>query len=273
MRGCYSLRTGLAAIGMLACINLSAAAPSQEAYLRLWLISSGSGTDREVRLEPSDRSSEIVFQAPLAGSSRTSYREVARGNAVVTVQERTAVLASEGKNLRAGSFYTCVIRSAKNRTTVEWWEDDPSENGCEANGAELRTDRDAAPSGQKRVLPDTQGCADACPGLRDTAPSGLTLVPSASEARLRIFSGGSNRPARVYTKDQTLAVQPNSSVEWRIPAGATRLGVVVASEDGSPPAESVLEFDAIARSGISVWIVPDYRGRFRPRVFADAVRE
>jgi len=39
------------------------------------------------------------------------------------------------------------------------------------------TDRDAAPSGQRRGLPNTQGGADACPGLTEFAPTGLNLAP------------------------------------------------------------------------------------------------
>ena len=43
------------------------------------------------------------------------------------------------------------------------------------------TDRDAAPSGQRRGLPNTQGGADACPGLSDIAPAGLNLAPLGPE--------------------------------------------------------------------------------------------
>jgi len=53
--------------------------------------------------------------------------------------------------------------------------------GSGTNGAKLTANRDAAPSGQRHVLPITQGGADACPGLRDESPSGLHLVPFARE--------------------------------------------------------------------------------------------
>ena len=40
--------------------------------------------------------------------------------------------------------------------------------GPDGDGAKSRTDRDAAPSGQRMVLPNTQGGADACPGPSST---------------------------------------------------------------------------------------------------------
>jgi len=53
--------------------------------------------------------------------------------------------------------------------------------GPDGDGAKSRTDRDAAPSGQRMVLPNTQGGADACPGLSDIAPAGLNLAPLGPE--------------------------------------------------------------------------------------------
>ena len=52
---------------------------------------------------------------------------------------------------------------------------------AEPNGANLSAFWDAAPTGQERFSPMTQGGAGACPGLRDAALLGLKLVPFLAE--------------------------------------------------------------------------------------------
>jgi hypothetical protein len=53
-------------------------------------------------------------------------------------------------------------------------------NGSVPNGVKIRALWDAAPTGQGVISAITQGGADACPGLKDIAPSGLILTPFGS---------------------------------------------------------------------------------------------
>jgi uncharacterized cupin superfamily protein len=53
--------------------------------------------------------------------------------------------------------------------------------GPEQNGVKIRALLDAAPTGQGVISAITQGGADACPGLKDIAPSGLILTPFGPE--------------------------------------------------------------------------------------------
>jgi hypothetical protein len=115
---------------------------------------------------------------------------------------------------------SAVVPKASPAKTVP---DSATKSGADATGAGARASQDAAPSGQASSYSNTQGGADAGPGLVDVAPSGLSpdsAIPHTemlSTLRTAVF-GRDAKPfetdAQAPQKAQGLKAWLNSSI-WK----------------------------------------------------------
>ncbi len=98
---------------------------------------------------------------------------------------------------------------------------------------------------------------------------------ASSQIPLRIFNFGSSRSATIKIGDFPLInSSPSSFQEVSLPAlGILPMQIVVPDPEGGYPALNLGEMDLEKGKGTSIFIMPDYRGKFRPRVWRDAVLE
>lgn len=106
--------------------------------------------------------------------------------------------------------------------------------------------------------------------LQDSFPPG-----SLSRPPLRIFNFGSNRSAQIKVGDfAPITSPPGTFQEIELDAsGILPMQVIVPDPAGGYPALSSGEILFTQGKSTSIVIIPDYRGKFRPRVWQDAVLE
>lgn len=104
------------------------------------------------------------------------------------------------------------------------------------------------------------------PLLQDTFPG--SEEPT---CRVRVFNFGSNRTAHLSIGgNNTQRFPPNSFTELTLqPGGKLAINVTIPDPDGGYPALSSADLDTKSDRAVSVVIVPDYRGKFRPRIWMD----
>jgi len=88
---------------------------------------------------------------------------------------------------------------------------------------------------------------------------------------IRVFNFGSNRTANLSVGGKNARqFPPNTFTELMIPPdGKLALHVSIPDPDGGYPAISSAEINTKSAQAVSVVIVPDYRGKFRPRISKD----
>ena len=104
------------------------------------------------------------------------------------------------------------------------------------------------------------------PLLQDTFPD--SAEPG---CHVRVFNFGSNRTANLsFGETNASQFPPNSFTELILPpAGKLALNVSILDPGGGYPAISSAGINTKSAQAISVVVVPDYRGNFRPRVCKD----
>lgn len=98
---------------------------------------------------------------------------------------------------------------------------------------------------------------------------------TSSQIPLRIFNFGSMRSATIKIGDFPIINSfPSSFQEASLPSsGILPMQIVVPDPAGGYPALNLGEIDLRKGKALSIFIMPDYRGKFRPRVWQDAVLE
>jgi hypothetical protein len=88
---------------------------------------------------------------------------------------------------------------------------------------------------------------------------------------VRVFNFGSNRTANLSIGgNNTQRFPPNSFTELTLPRKRKlAINVTIPDPDGGYPALSSVELGTKSDRSVSVVIVPDYRGKFRPRIWMD----
>jgi len=102
--------------------------------------------------------------------------------------------------------------------------------------------------------------------LQDPIPKQKDFPPA-----VRLLNFGSDRVADVQIGAQPLVkVQPNSFVVAPLTeSGTVNINVSLPDPKGGPPATSITDFSTAVSPSWSVVVIPDYRGKLRPRISPD----
>lgn len=90
-----------------------------------------------------------------------------------------------------------------------------------------------------------------------------------AERPLRVLNFARGRETTLALDDgEEIPVAKDAVREMKVPGQVTLVTTRVKSPDGGPPAKSSIEIDISAVPSTYLLIVPDYRGRMRPRVIS-----
>lgn len=95
--------------------------------------------------------------------------------------------------------------------------------------------------------------------------------PADPDCHIRVFNFGSERTAILTFRGQNAKqFAPNTFTEFTLPSrGKLKIDAMVPDPSGGYPAKSSTEINTNSVQAFSVIIVPDYRGKFRPRIWID----
>ena len=95
--------------------------------------------------------------------------------------------------------------------------------------------------------------------------------PAEPGCHIRVFNFGSERTAILSFRGKSpQQFAPNTFTELTLPSrGKIKINAMVPDPGGGYPAKSSAEISPRSSQAFSVVIVPDYRGKFRPRIWMD----
>jgi len=97
-------------------------------------------------------------------------------------------------------------------------------------------------------------------------------APSSALRALRVLNFAAGRPTKLdLPGEKSVAVPANSVQEIKVPPQQMTVGVSVQTADGSPPAQTFAVVDAGSSAASYLAIIPDNKGRMRPRSLAGAM--
>ncbi len=157
--------------------------------------------------------------------------------------------------------------------TATSYEEIPSKNTTiqlEVGGVSKKYNEDFLPDQFYTLLLYPKGS-----GLEDILLQDTFIGNPGQFPNLRILNFGSNRNATVVIEGQpTIPVPPNTFIQKvLLGEGTKKMTVTVPDPEGGYPALSMGEIQLSSNRATTIMIAPDYRGKFRPRIWQDGLLE